>query len=156
MNHTGKNQPPNQTAKPKRVVALLQRPFVSLGILAGIATGLALLANAQQPVLKISNQGNSQFLIEITNSVNTNYTLYWTRALENPNYPWVVLTNSAVGESNFLVNAAGWESGWFKVLTGIDFDGDGWAEWLDAQPQNPSVGILSVTIDSPLTGTTFN
>lgn len=156
MNHTGKNQPPNQTTNPRRMLAFWHRPFVSLGIIASIAAGIMLLANAQQPVLKISNQGNSQFLIEITNAVNTNYTLYWTPALADPNYPWVFLTNNAVGESNFLVNAAGWEAGWFQVVIGTDSDGDGWPEWNDAQPGNPAVGILSVTIDSPTNGTTFN
>ena len=157
MNHTGKDQPANQTTKPKRIFAFLHRPFVSLGIIASIATGIVLLANAQQPVLKITDLGTNQFLVEITNSVSTtNYTLYWTPALANPNYPWIVLTNNNVGESNFLVDATGWDTGFFKVLTGTDYDGDGWPEWQDAQPQNPAVGVLSVTIDSPTNGFNFN
>lgn len=157
MNHTGKNQPTNHTTKSKRILAFLHRPLVSLGIIVIAAAGIVLLANAQQPVLKISDLGSNQFLIEITNAVSTtNYTLYWTPALENPNYPWVVLTNTEVGGSNFLVDAAGWDAGWFRVLLGIDGDGDGVPEWLDAQPQNPSVGILSITIDSPINGTDFN
>lgn len=157
MNHTGKDQPANQTTNPKRMFAFLHRPFVSLGIVASIAAGIVLLANAQQPVLKITGLGTNQFFIEITNAVSTtNYTLYWTPALANPNYPWIVLTNNNVGESNFLVDANGWDTGFFKILTGTDFDGDGISEWLDAQPQNPSVGILSITIDSPINGTDFN
>lgn len=156
MNHTEKDRPANRTT-PKQIFAFLHRPFVSLGIIASIAAGIALLANAQQPVLKITDLGTNQFLVEITNSVSTtNYTLYWTPALANPNYPWVFLTNNAVGESNFIVDAAGWEAGFFRVLLGTDFDNDGWPEWLDAQPQNPSVGILSVTIDSPTNGFNFN
>ena len=157
MNHTGKNQPTNHTTKSKRILAFLHRPLVSLGIIVIAAAGIVLLANAQQPVLKISDLGSNQFLIEITNAVSTtNYTLYWTPALADPNYPWVVLTNNNVGESNFLVDAAGWNVGFFKVLTGMDFDGDGIPEWMDAQPGNPAVGILSVTIDSPTNGFNFN
>lgn len=76
--------------------------------------------------------------------------------MADANHPWQVLTNSAVGQSNFIVDAAGSESGFFKVLLGIDFDGDGIPEWMDAQPQNPAVGILSVTIDSPTNGFNFN
>lgn len=156
MNHTGKYQPTNQTTKPKQKFVFLHRPAVWLGSVGAVVTGIALLANAQQPVLKISDLGGSQFFIEITNAVHTNYTLYWTPALANPNYPWIVLTNTEVGGSNFLVDAGGWDTGWFRVLTGTDFDGDGIPEWMDAQPQNPSVGILSVTIDSPVNGTDFN
>lgn len=157
MNHTRKDQPANPTINPKRAWALLHRPFISLGILAGVAVGIVLLANAQQPVLKISNLSNNQFLIEVTNAISTtNYTIYWTPALDDPDYPWVALTNNNVGESNFLVNATGWDVGFFKVLIGTDFDGDGWPEWLDAQPQNPAVGILRVTIDSPTNTFNFN
>jgi len=116
----------------------------------------ATFANAQQPVLKISNLGDSQFFIEITNSVSTNYTLYWTPALADPNYPWLVLTNSSPGESNFIVDAGTWSAGFFRVLLGNDADGDSVVEWQDAQPTNSAVGILNITIDSPLNGTTFN
>lgn len=157
MNHTEKDQPESQPTNPKRMLAFLHRAFVLLGAIASLATGIALLANAQQPVLKITDLGTNQFLVEITNSISTtNYTLYWTPALANPNCPWIVLTNNNVGESNFLVDATGSDTGFFKVLTGTDFDGDGWQEWLDAQPDNPAVGILSVTIDSPTNGFNFN
>lgn len=116
----------------------------------------ATFANAQQPALKISNLGANQYFIEIANSVSTNYTLYWTPVLADPNYPWIVLTNTGVGESNFVIDAGKWSSGFFKVLVGDDADGDGIVEWQDAQPTNSAVGILNITIDNPLNGTTFN
>lgn len=131
--------------------------YPTLAGLVALICIVAVFAEAQQPVLRISNLGSNQFSILITNGISsTNYTLFWTPALEDQNYPWQVLTNSTVGESNFIVNAAGWEAGFFKVLVGTDFDGDGWPEWSDAQPQNPAVGILSVTIDSPINGFNFN
>lgn len=152
MNQTGKHQTKNETTKPQPMLPFLHRPVIWFGGVAAIATGIALLANAQQPVLKISDLGSNQLFIEITNAVNTNYTLYWTPVLANSNYPWVVLTNTEVGGSNFLVDASGSDVGWFRALIGTDFDGDGVPEWQDAQPGNPSVGILSVTIDSPING----
>lgn len=139
------------------MLALLQRPFVTLGIVAGIATGIALLANAQQPVLKITNLSSNQFSILVTNGLAaTNYTLFWVPALSAPGYEWQVLTIGNIGESNFTINGGEWNSGFFKVMIGSDSDGDGVPESHDAQPQNPSVGILSVTIDNPLNGTSFD
>lgn len=117
---------------------------------------VAILSRAQQPVLEISNLGSNQFSILITNGVSTtNYTLYWTPALENENYPWLVLGTNATGGTNFTVDVGEWDSGFFKVLLGNDADGDMVPEWLDAQPSNPNVGILSVTIDSPTNGMVF-
>lgn len=134
----------------------MRRPFVSLGILAGIAAGLVLLANAQQPVLKISDLGGNQYSVLITNAGATNYTLFWVPALSAPGYEWQVLTIGNIGESNFTINGGAWKSGFFKVMIGSDSDGDGIPESHDAQPQNPSVGILSVTIDNPLNGSNFD
>ena len=37
-------------------------------------------------------------------------------------------------------------------LENLDRDGDGVQNWLDAQPDNPAVGVLSITIDSPTNG----
>ena len=137
--------------------AFLHRPFVSLGIIASIAAGIALLANAQQPVLKISNLGSNQFSVLVTNGlVATNYTLFWVPALSTPGYDWQVLTIGNIGESNFTVNAGEWNSLFFKVMLGSDFDGDGVPESQDAQPQNPAVGILTLTIDGPTNGFNFN
>jgi hypothetical protein len=105
-----------------------------------------------QPVLRIAPLGSNYFNIVITNGVNTNYTLWWTPALASETYPWTVLGTNAVGETNFIVNGGEWPVGFFRAMIGVDQDGDGAQEWEDAQPLNPNVGILSVTIDSPLQG----
>jgi hypothetical protein len=122
---------------------------VSVGVAVIIAT-LTSLADVPEPVLKITNLGSNQVLVTITNGASTNYTLFWTPLLNDPNYPWLAVTNLA--DTNFLINIGEWPTGWFQVLVGSDQDGDGWPEWMDAQPGNPSVGILSLTIDSPLNG----
>lgn len=131
--------------------------YPTIAGLIAIISIITMLAQAQQPVLKISNLGSNQFSVLITNAINTtNYTLFWTPALQDQYYPWQVLTSSAVGESNFIVDGGQWNSLFFKVLLGTDADGDGVSEWQDAQPGNPAVGILSVTIDSPTSGFNFN
>ena len=143
-------------------MAIIKKPlndrilFSTLVSLVAALCAVSMLSNAQQPVLKISNLGSNQFSVLITNGVSTtNYTLFWTPALGNAAYPWTYLGVGDVGETNFTVNGGEWNVGFFRVLLGADFDGDGVVEWLDAQPENPSVGILSVTIDSPTNGMVF-
>lgn len=123
----------------------------------GIVAIIAVIAQAQQPILKISNLGGNQFSILVTNGISTtNYTLFWVPALSTPGYDWQMLTIGNVGESNFTINAGEWNSLFFKAMLGSDFDGDGVPESHDAQPQNPAIGILTLTIDSPTSGLNFN
>jgi len=121
-----------------------------------IVEAISALGAVSPPLLSIQALGTNQFSINIVNAGITNYTLFWTPVLEDPNYPWLVLTNSNPGQSNFVVDGGTWPAGFFRVLVGNDIDGDGVVEWQDAQPTNSAVGILSVTIDNPLNGTTFN
>src|SRR6266540_3454460 len=122
-----------------------------------VAMGIALVARAwvliysalavPQPVLTIAPLGSNQFNIVITNGVSgTNYTLFWTPALADENYPWQVW---GIGGTNFVVDGEGWPNLFFKVLVGSDSDGDGVTEERDANSNDPTVGVLSVTINSP-------
>ncbi len=114
-------------------------------------------ADTPQPVLRITALGSNQFSVLITNGVaTTNYTLFWTPALENPVYPWQVLGIGVTGETNFNVDANVYPLGFFRAMIGDDFDGDGVPEWKDGQPFNSNVGLLDITIDSPANGSTFN
>jgi len=130
--------------------------------LAAIVTSLVVLiysalATAPQPVLKITPLGSNQFNITITNGVSTtNYTLFWTPAVADTNYPWIALWGGDVGQTNFAVNGLDWPLGFFKVMIGHDLDGDSWPVWQDVNDNNASVGILSITIDSPTNGFSFN
>ena len=130
--------------------------FTSVMVVTVIVT-LSTLADAPQPVLRITSLASNYFDVAITNGISTtNYTLFWTPALNHPGYPWQVWSVGNVGQSNFLVDGGEWSVGFFKVLIGTDSDGDGSPEWQDAQPWNPSVGILTLTIDSPTSGFNFN
>ncbi len=74
---------------------------VGVATVAGFAVLIySLFANAQQPVLTISNLGSNQFNIVITNAVTTtNYTLLWRPTLNDTNYPWQVLEVGEVGQT---------------------------------------------------------
>lgn len=105
------------------------------------------------PVLTIANLGTNQYSITITNGVITaNYELYWTPILGNPDYPFSLLAIGTEGQTNFLVDAGTYQTGFFEVVSGTDWDGDGVPNWEDAAPSDPTIGILTVSIDSPTNG----
>lgn len=115
------------------------------------------LGDVPQPVLSITSLGSNQFNIVITNAVTTtNYTLFWTPALADPNYPWEVLSVGSVGQTNFTVNGGGLPREFFRTLVGSDSDGDGVPDWQDADPFDPNVGQLQVIIYSPANGSTIS
>lgn len=139
----------------KKYWVVVASVFGALAVI--LATALNVFADVPQPVLTIAPLGSNYFSVDITNGVSTtNYTLFWTPALENPLYPWQVLTNGGVGETNFTVDGGEWPGLFFRAMIGSDADGDGVPEWQDAQPLNPNVGVLSITIDSPISGFNFN
>lgn len=108
------------------------------------------------PVLTITPLGSNQFSIAITNaSTPTNYMLEWTPAFANTNYPWLAVATNAPGQTNFVMDMGPWPMGFLRVSVGWDGDGDLVPAWMDAQPQNSAVGALTVTIDSPLNGSSI-
>jgi hypothetical protein len=155
---TNQEAPPNFRSKLRRGTG--SKHGVCAGAALAASVGIlihALLAQAQQPVIRIAPLGSNQFNIVITNGVpTTNYTLFWTPVLANTNYPWIALWGGAVGETNFTVNGLDWPLGFFKVMVGHDLDGDSWPVWQDANDNDPDIGILSVTIDWPPNGGNLN
>ena len=113
----------------------------------------ALNALAASPVLTITPFGTNQYSIIITNGLSTtNYTLFWTPILADPNYPWQVVGVGSLGQTNFAIDAGDVPNGFFRILVGADSDADGIPDWLDADPLNPNVGILDLTINVPANG----
>jgi hypothetical protein len=120
----------------------------------GLIVVAALTALSQTaPVLTIAATGTNQFSIIITNGVNTNnYELYWTPVLANTSYPWMLAVVGGAGQTNFTVSSGGYLTGFYRVAVGTDADGDGVPDWQDANPNDPTIGILTVVIDSPTNG----
>lgn len=141
----------------QRTARLARSLGIGLGFMACVGFVVYSTFADPPPVLTIAPQGGSQYSIIVTNATSpTNYTLFWRPSLTDSNYPWQVVGYGGIGETNLTVDAGVWPVGFFKVLVGGDQDGDLVPEWMDAQPQNPAVGALTVTIDSPLNGTTLN
>ena len=95
--------------------------------------------------------------IVITNGVGTaSYEIYRTPILDDLAYPWTLHLIGALGQTNFTADMGIDTIGFFKATAGLDWDGDGVPNWLDALPSNVAVSNLVITIDSPLHGTIFD
>jgi hypothetical protein len=157
------NEKPNHgTAKqeirrkffPRGIYNWAVRTKTIFGVLvAGLAVLICSALADDQPVLTIAPTGTNQFLISITNaSGSATYELYRTPVLNDAAYPWTLSVTGAVGQSNFIVTKGSEPTGFWKASEGSDWDFDGIPNWMDADPNNGSVGVLSVTIVSPANG----
>jgi len=128
------------------ISALLVTGSLTLGV-------LAFGQSAEPPFLTIAPGSEGQIQIAITNAVaTTNYEIYRTPRLEDPNHPWTLHLIGDVGQSNFTADMGVENSGFFKAAIGSDFDHDGVPNFQDANPYDAAIGILSITIDSPTNG----
>jgi hypothetical protein len=136
------------------------KPLASLALCAGVCTLLGLWATAQsvpQPVLTIASTNGTQFQLTITNAVaSTNYEIYRTPLLSDTNFPWTLHIIGYVGQSNFLVDTEVYGTSFFRAGIGSDWDLDGVPNDRDANSTDPTIGILTITIDSPTNGSTLN
>jgi hypothetical protein len=138
----------------------LKKTWIALACLFGIGaviiTAIDVLADSI-PVLTIAPTGTNQFQITVANGTNTgNYELYWTPVLGDANYPFSLLIIGNQGQTNFTVDAGTVPNAFFQVIAGTDWDGDGVVNWQDANPNDPSIGILTVIIDSPTNHSVLN
>jgi len=138
---------------------ILAKHYWKLAAFVGVSCGFValltslVLADVPQPVLRITPLGSNHFSITIINGVtNVNYELHWRPVLGDPNYPWQVLDSGDPGETNWVINAGTLQSSFFRASVGNDADGDGVLNWQDADPYNASIGILTITIESPVNG----
>ena len=115
-----------------------------------VITFIARAQTAPPPGVTISSLGSNQFSIVITNGVMTNYELYWTPALGDSDYPWQLIALGTNGTTNFNVNAEGYLAGFFKAQVEQLYSGI--PDYELADPNNPSEGALTVTIDAPANG----
>ncbi|MGP8199414.1 MAG: hypothetical protein ACLQU4_07920 [Limisphaerales bacterium] len=123
------------------------------GMILMLVIGIVIRAVAQSapaPGVTISALGSNQFSIVITNGVLTNYELYWTPVLGNPDYPWQLIALNTNGATNFQFNGEELSAGFFEATVEQTFNGV--PDYELADPNNPSLGVLSVTITSPTNG----
>ena len=146
----------NQSTKEENAMKLIKQGLVKrrhiLAVIAGAITA-ALSGAAQtvpQPGLSIAATGTNQFTIVITNGVSyANYELLHTPVIDSVVYPWEILAEGTIGQTNFIVGADAMLLGFYRVDCSTDWDGDGVPNWADGNPYDPLVGRLTITIDSP-------
>jgi len=133
----------------------IRRIGFALASCVSVGTAIALIAlsafaDAPQPLITISSLGTNQYLVTITNSLNTtNYTLFWTPVLADPNNPWEAISAGTVGQSNFMVDGGAYPVGFFRVAL---VPATGVPPWQRADPNDPNSPILSVSITIPADG----
>ena len=102
------------------------------------------------PVLNIAPvPGTNQFSITFTNT-DAIYDIQETPVLGNEDYPWTWAAIGSSGQTNFTVTAI-YPNDFYRAV----LDTNSIPLWEAADPNNPSAGILTIVIDSPLNGSTI-
>ena len=109
------------------------------------------------PALSIVSTGTNEVTLTVTNGVATNlYEIWWTEFLDGDlsitNGAWTDVYSGTTGQTNFVMDLGDTDAGFFIGVNGNDFDNDGIPNWQDSRPFEPSIGLLTVTIESPANG----
>jgi hypothetical protein len=124
---------------------------ISLAVTLALAVIIVTVKTLAQtaPTLSIAPVGTNTFNITVGNSVGgTSYALYWTPILDSVDYPWTAAAIGTNGQTNFYFNGEGYSMGFFMAVVSTNSI----PPWELADPNNPSLGILAVYIDSPTNG----
>ncbi len=89
--------------------------IIVAGFLFSVTSGSA---QSTPPALAVALAGTNLLEITVTNGVGFgNYEVWWTPVLGNlAAYPWMKAAAGTGGQTNFLVNTAGYQNGFFRVL----------------------------------------
>lgn len=106
------------------------------------------------PAVKITASSNNVVTITVTNGVtNEIYEIYRRLSLHSNDLWSLMVTSSFVGQTNFTITNGARQMSFYKAESGNDRDGDSVFNFQDADKDNANVGILTITIQSPLNGT---
>lgn len=115
---------------------------------------ITLIARAQTvppPELSIAVTNGTQLSISVTNGVPYgNYILYNQHVLGSGG--WTFVTNPVPGVSNFVVSMGPYFEGYYLVTGSTNWNDNGIPNWDLADPNNPGLGALTVSIVSPAQG----
>jgi hypothetical protein len=115
---------------------------------------ITLIARSQTvppPVISIALTNANALAITVTNGVAYgNYILYNQHVLGESS--WTFVTNPVPGVTNFVVNPGPYFEGFYIVSGSTNWNNNGIPNWDYADPNNPGLGALSVSIVSPSQG----
>jgi len=117
--------------------------------------GLPKLGETSPPPALLAGPLTNGFLsLTVTNGTNNEfYEIYGAPTVDSTN--WSLVATGAVSVTNFAVPTYAALMGFFKARAGNDWDNDNILNFQDANPNDPNVGVLYITIDSPTNGTTL-
>jgi len=134
----------------------IRRHWITIIGIFGVVIATALTAWSQTaPILTISPTGTNQLSITVTNAVSGagSYEVWTTPVLGDvADYPWTGAAMGTTGQTNFILNIPPYPNGFYEVI----LDTNTPPLWEAADPNNPSAGILTISIDSPTNGATLN
>ena len=115
-----------------------------------IITLIAKSQNVPPPVISLVLTNTNQLSITVTNGVAYgNYSLYNEHVLGGPK---TLVTNAVPGVTNFIVGMGPYFQGFYQVTGSTNWNNNGIPNWDYADPNNPGLGVLTVTIVSPSQG----
>ena len=97
------------------------------------------LTQAGYPYLTIAPTGTNTLLITVINTNPATYYLQMTPVLANTNYPFAIIANGVVGQSNFTVNIGPFADEFFRVLMATNNPGQGIAVFIDSPANGATV-----------------
>ena len=124
-----------------------------MGLVACLAISLwpYLAKTSPAPGLSIALTGSNLLTLTITNGLtNEYYEIYSEIQLEAPT--WSFYAGGSLGQTSFLASNFPAMLRFFKARATNDWDGDGIANWADADPNSTNIGLLTITIESPANG----
>jgi len=116
-----------------------------------IITVIAKSQTVPPPVISLVLTNTNQLFITVTNGVSYgNYSLYNQHVLGGPT--WTLVTNAVPGVTNFVVGMGPYFQDFYQVMGSTNWNNNGIPNWDYADPNNPGLGVLTVTIVSPAQG----
>jgi hypothetical protein len=104
------------------------------------------------PAVKITVSSNNNVLVTVTNGTNNEFYEVYTRLSLHSNDFWSGSITGLLGQTNFVISMGPRQMSFFKAESGLDRDGDGVQNFQDADKNDTNVGILTITIQSPVNG----
>lgn len=140
------SRPSNNRCKRRIVSAVVCVVIFSL------ASQIIRSARAADPQLTISLMPSNQVQLTITNAVaGTNYAIHRRLTFDDDD-SWQIYLIADPGQTNFIADMGVDTQGFFRAIPCVDCDGDSVVDWADANPNDINIGVLWVTIDSPVSG----